>query len=152
MSSTETATKTVKQVEKLTGIPRRKVKYFIERGIFLPSKKSDSGYWLYSDSDVERLQFIALCKELDWPDDILKTMLANPDFPWLKELDRQIERLREKACLCENKLIAVRFLREQVSTGSTATLETLHQEVLAIIAGGAPALEMLKEKNDNRRG
>ena len=41
--SGKTATgKTIGEVEKLTGIPKRKLKYFIEQGLVQPSQKSES--------------------------------------------------------------------------------------------------------------
>ncbi len=145
MNTTELAVKTVGEVEKLTGIPRRKIKYFIERGIFLPSEKSESGYWLYSDLDVERLQVIALCKELAWPDGELKAMLDEQEFLRLEELDRQICRLSEQVRLSENRLLAARYLRARLARDGAQPLDRLHGEVLAILAGGAPALERLNQ-------
>ncbi len=143
MNTTKLAVKTVGEVEKLTGIPRRKIKYFIERGIFIPSVKSESGYWLYSDLDVEQLQVIALCKALDWPDGTLKTMLTGPASLRLDELDRQICRLSEKTRLSENRLLAARYLRGRLVAGGARPLDQLCREVTAILDGGLPVLERL---------
>lgn len=145
MNTTKSAVKTVGEVEKLTGIPRRKIKYFIERGIFVPSEKSESGYWLYSDMDVEQIQVIALYKELDWPDEVLKTMLAGHDFWQLEELDRQICRLSEKYRLSENRLLAARYLRERLAASGPQPLAELRRDVLAILDGGISVLKRMKE-------
>lgn len=143
MNTTKSAVKTVGEVEKLTGIPRRKIKYFIERGIFVPSEKSESGYWLYSDIDMEQLQVIALCKELAWPDEALKAMLAGREYLRLEELDRQICRLSEEYRLSENRLLAARYLRDRLAAGGAQPLDRLFREVLAILDGGMPAPEKL---------
>lgn len=144
MNTTKLAVKTVGEVEKLTGIPRRKIKYFIERGIFVPSEKSESGYWLYSDIDVEQLQVIALCKELDWPDGALKAMLAGREYLRLEELDRQIGRLSENCRLSENRLLAAQYLRGRLAAGGAQPLDELRRDVLAILDGGRPAFERLR--------
>ena len=59
--------KTIGEVEKLTGIPKRKLKYFLEQRLVQPSQKSESGYWLYSDEDMKRVQLVSLCQKLDFP-------------------------------------------------------------------------------------
>ena len=143
MNTTKIAVKTVGEVEKLTGIPRRKIKYFIERGIFVPSEKSESGYWLYSDIDMEQLQVISLCKELDWSDEDLKAMLAGRECLPLEELDRQICRLSETYRLSENRLLAARYLRDRLAAGGAQPLDRLRRDVLAILDGGMPAFERL---------
>ena len=143
MSCTGTALKTVGEVEKLTGISRRKVKYFIERGILRPSGRSESGYWLYSKEDMENLRLVWLAKELDYPDNALKAMLAEPNYTWFSDLDLQIAILSEKRQQSENKLLAARFLKNKLSKGSKPKVEDLFQEVLAIINGDDPAPEEL---------
>lgn len=139
MSCTQEALRTVGEVEKLTGIPRRRVKYFIERGILRPSGRSESGYWLYSDGDLRNLRLVWLCKELEYPDSVLKAMLSDPDFPWLAELDRQIGALTERRRQCENKLLAARFLKDRLSRGGSPEVDELCREVLSIINGESPA-------------
>ena len=66
MSSTKMVGKTIGEVEKFTGIPRRTLKYFIERDIMHPSCKSESGYWLYTEEDVRITQIIALLRNLGY--------------------------------------------------------------------------------------
>ena len=145
MSCSDEALRTVGEVEKLTGIPRRRVKYFIERGILRPSGRSESGYWLYSGADMKRLRLVWLCKELEYPDSVLKAMLSDPDFPWLAELDRQIGALAERQRQCENKLLAAQFLKDRISRKDAPGFEDLYREVLAIISGRNSALKALSQ-------
>ena len=46
------AGKTIGEVERL--IPKRTIKYYVERGILVPDCKSVSGYWLYRGSAAHR--------------------------------------------------------------------------------------------------
>ena len=91
--------KTIGEVEKLTGIPKRELKYFIEQRLLQPSQKSESGYWLYSGEDIKRARLAALCRELDIPVRAIRVILADPSRHWQQELERQIIRLTDKLSL-----------------------------------------------------
>ncbi len=59
--------KTIGEVEKLTGIPKRELKYYIEQRIMRPSQRTDNGYWLYSEEDIQKARLASLCRSLDFP-------------------------------------------------------------------------------------
>lgn len=109
--------KTIGEVEKLTGIPKRKVKYYIERRLITPTQKSDSGYWLYSDKDIRDLRLISLCRELEYTDDQIRDLLAAPGICWQTELSRQIDRLRKKCARAENRLLIAEYMRYRSRAG-----------------------------------
>lgn len=103
--------KTIGEVEKLTGIPKRKLKYFIEQKLVQPSQKSESGYWLYGDEDIWKAQLAFLCWELDFPVRAIRNVLADPSSYWQKELERQIICLADKKTRTETQLARARSLR-----------------------------------------
>ncbi len=78
--------KTVKQVSDLTGLSVRMLHYYDEIGLFKPSQVSESGYRLYSDSDLEILQQILFFKELDFPLKEIKLIMESPSFDKQKAL------------------------------------------------------------------
>ena len=48
------------RVERLTGIPRQRVRYYREKGI-IPSRKEKAGsrqFYVYQDEDIEKLKWI----------------------------------------------------------------------------------------------
>ena len=96
MSGKRDIGKTIGEVEKITGIPKRTLKYFIEQKLIQPSRKSESGYWLYSEEDVRRAQLAALCRELEFPNRTIRSILADPSKRWPEELERQVTRLAER--------------------------------------------------------
>lgn len=121
--SGKTATgKTIGEVERLTGIPKRKLKYFIEQGLVQPSQKSESGYWLYSDGDMKRVQLASLCQELDFPARIIRAILADPSRRWQKELKKQIIRLTDKKVRTETQLARAESLQLNWKTEKWASL------------------------------
>ena len=111
MSGKKATEKTIGEVEKLTGIPKRKLKYFIEQRLVQPSQKSESGYWLYSDEDIKKVQLASLCWELDFPIPVIRNVLTDPSDHWQKELERQIICLADKKTRIETQLARARSLR-----------------------------------------
>ncbi|MGT2757697.1 MerR family transcriptional regulator [Streptococcus ovuberis] len=59
--------KTVKEVSQLAGVSVRTLHYYHEIGLLCPTQVTDSGYRLYDDKALMRLQDILLFRELDVP-------------------------------------------------------------------------------------
>ena len=127
MSGTKATGKTIGEVEKLTGIPKRKLKYFIEQGLVQPSQKSESGYWLYSDEDMKRVRLASLCQELDFPARSIRTILTDPASYWQEELERQVTRLTDKKARTETQLTHVEALLRNWKSEKWASL--VHQVI-----------------------
>ena len=58
---------TVHEVSKLAGVSVRALHHYDRIGLLHPAEVSDAGYRLYDDTALERLQFILLFKELEFP-------------------------------------------------------------------------------------
>lgn len=80
---------TISQVAALTGISIRTLQYYDEIGLLKPSELTPSGYRLYNDKTLQRLQQILFFKELGFKLKDINEILQKPDF------DR-IEILRSK--------------------------------------------------------
>lgn len=87
---------TVKEVSKLTGVSIRTLQYYDAIGLLLPTEYTETGYRLYDDTVMQRLQQILLYKELEFPLKEIKTILNAPDFDRNKALEQQIEMLLMK--------------------------------------------------------
>ncbi len=127
MNSTKVTGRTIGEVEKLTGIPKRKLKYFIEQKLLQPSQRSESGYWLYSDEDIRKVQLVFLCQSLDCPDCAIRAILADPVRHWPGELERQIARLLDKRDRIAVQLARAEALRR--SGGVWEATETYFREL-----------------------
>ena len=86
---------TVKEASRLTGISIRTLQYYDKLGL-LPAMRTESGYRLYDDAALERLQQILLFRELEFPLRDIRTILDNPNFDRRKALRQQIELLTLK--------------------------------------------------------
>ncbi|MCD8799919.1 MerR family transcriptional regulator [Mammaliicoccus sciuri] len=71
---------TVKEIAQLVGISVRTLHHYDEINLLNPSNVSSSGYRLYSDENVDRLQQILFFKELDFPLKKIKEILDDPSF------------------------------------------------------------------------
>ena len=88
--------RTVHEVSELVGVSIRTLQYYDKIGLFHPSEYTESGYRLYDDTDLERMQQILLFRELEFPLKDIKKIINNPDFDKFKALEQQIELLTLK--------------------------------------------------------
>ncbi len=84
---------TVNEVSKIAGISVRTLQYYDKIGLLPPSGFTDSGYRLYNEDSLERLQTILLFRELEFPLKEIKEIIENPDFDRGKALSEQIKLL-----------------------------------------------------------
>lgn len=94
--------RTVNEVSKLTGVSIRTLQYYDTIGLLKPVGYTESGYRLYDDTSLERLQQILLFRELEFPLKEIKKILDAPNFDRNKALEQQIELLTMKKEHLEN--------------------------------------------------
>ncbi len=83
--------KTVGEVSALAGISVRTLHHYDERGLLSPSARTDSGYRLYSESDLERLQEILGWRALGFSLDEIGSLLDETGHDRLSALRTQRE-------------------------------------------------------------
>lgn len=88
--------RTVNEVSKLTGVSVRTLQYYDKIGLLKPTGYTESGYRLYDDTALERLQQILLFRELEFPLKEIKDIISAPDFNRTKALEQQITLLTMK--------------------------------------------------------
>ena len=111
-SSTQTG-KTIGEVAKLTGTPKRKLKYMIERNIMQPSQRTETGFWLYSEKNIQIVRTITLLQQLGFDEKRIRTLLAAPISQWPENLEEQISLLTERRKRIEDQLFLAEILRCQ---------------------------------------
>lgn len=80
------------EVSERTGLSLRTIRYYGEVGLAEPSARTEGGFRLYTDDDVERLLQIKRMKPLDLPLERMRELLTALD-----ELDGNRPRTRERA-------------------------------------------------------
>lgn len=109
---------------RLAGVSVRTLHHYEELGLLHPSRHAESGYRLYTDEDLERLQQILFYRELGLGLDQIGEVMNAPDFN------------RREALLKQRRLLAQQIVRLE------ATLQ-LVDKTLASLNGG---FRMTKEE------
>ncbi|MBR0464262.1 MAG: MerR family transcriptional regulator [Clostridia bacterium] len=103
--------RTVHEMSKLTGVSIRTLQYYDKIGLLHPAEYSASGYRLYDDAAMEKLQQILLFRELEFPLKDIKRIVDSPDFDKSKALEQQITLLTLKKEHIENLIDLARGLK-----------------------------------------
>ena len=85
--------KTVKEVSSITGVSVRTLHHYDAIGLLKPTKVTDSGYRLYDDAALARLQTVLLFRELEFPLQEIREILNRPNFDAKDALEDQIRLL-----------------------------------------------------------
>ena len=88
--------KTVKDVSDITGISIRTLRYYDEIGLLKPTQLTETGYRLYDNQALARLQEIIFFKELEIPLSDIKIILENPNYNRKQALLNQKSLLEQK--------------------------------------------------------
>lgn len=102
---------TVNDVSKLTGVSVRTLQYYDRIGLLKPSAYTESGYRLYDDTALEKLQQILLFKELEFSLKEISRIIDAPDFDRNKALEQQIQLLTMKKEHLENLIDFARGIK-----------------------------------------
>ena len=81
---------TVNEVSRLSGVSVRTLHYYDEIGLLHPAQITASGYRLYGEAELERLQNIMLFRELQFPLKEIRRILDSSDFDRTQALEQQI--------------------------------------------------------------
>ena len=98
--------KTISQVASLTGISTRTLQYYDEIDLLKPSELTPSGYRLYNDEALEKLQQILFYKELNFKLNEIKEILQKPEYDKIEAFKKQKKLLSLKRSRID-KLIAL---------------------------------------------
>ncbi|WP_407691223.1 MerR family transcriptional regulator [Saccharopolyspora mangrovi] len=90
------------EVAERTGLSLRTIRYYEEVGLVVPSARSQGGFRLYTDPDVDRLELIKGMKPLGFQIDEMRDLLALLDpVPGSPEVEDPQRRLAEFSATAE---------------------------------------------------
>lgn len=87
---------TVQKLGRMAGISPRTLRYYDEIGLLKPGRINSSGYRIYGESEISRLQQILFYRELGVSLDSIKNIVTAPSFDGAKALREHHEKLLEK--------------------------------------------------------
>ncbi len=87
---------TVKKLSMLAGISTRTLRYYDEIGLLKPARTNSSGYRIYGQSELDKLQQILFYKELGLELERIMDILNDPTFDAIAALKTHQKKLIEK--------------------------------------------------------
>lgn len=98
---------TVGQLASMAGVSVRTLHHYDEIGLLTPTARSESGYRLYGEDDLYRLQQVLLYREMGLPLREIGRILDGPSFDQMRALEQHRENLRRQAARLERLLRTV---------------------------------------------
>lgn len=89
-------TYSVKRLAALAGVSVRALHLYDEMGLLSPAHRTESGYRMYGEEQLLRLQQILLYKEMEVPLQEIKEILDDPDHDTLRALQRHLATLKKR--------------------------------------------------------
>jgi MerR family transcriptional regulator, thiopeptide resistance regulator len=111
---------TVSQVARLSLVSVRTLHHYDEIGLLRPSGRSEAGYRLYDQRDLERLQQILFFRELEFPLEEIGRIVDDPGFDIPAALRMQRQMLSEKSVRLQALVEAIDAAIERHEKGAAA--------------------------------
>jgi len=87
---------TVQKLAKLAGVSARTLRYYDQIGILTPARINSSGYRIYAQAEVDKLQQILFFRELGVSLEKIKEIITAASFDSLRALKEHKEKLLDK--------------------------------------------------------
>ena len=117
----------VGELAKRTGVSVRTLHHYDSLGLLSPSHRSESGYRLYTGSDVQRLQQILSLRTLGFSLDEIKELLSRPGITPERVLQLQITSLKERIGLQQRLCQRLESIAERWRADETVPTEEFLQ-------------------------
>jgi len=85
---------TVKKLAKIAGVSTRTLRYYDQIGLLTPCRVSSSGYRIYGQAEVDKLQQVLFYRELGITLEEIKRIINDPDYNVFSALEEYREELR----------------------------------------------------------
>jgi DNA-binding transcriptional MerR regulator len=104
--------KTVKEVSRISGVSVRTLHPYDAIGLLKPAQVTESGYRLYDEDALGRLQTILMLKTLEFPLKEIKAILDAPNFDAVAAMEQQIQLLELRRAHLDGLIAHARKIKE----------------------------------------
>lgn len=98
---------TVQKLAQMAGVTSRTIRYYDEIGILKPARINSSGYRIYGQAEVDKLQQILFYRELEVDLEHIKEIVTSPTFNEVKALKEHRDKLLTKQKQLETLIATV---------------------------------------------
>lgn len=124
----------IKDISSITGLSIRSLQYYDEIALLKPAMRSETGYRLYSDEDLLRLQQVVTLKFLGFSLSSIKNILQQPTFEILPTLCLLSKALEEKAGRIQKAADLTTYIRSQIEANETVNWHSMLQIITILEA------------------
>jgi DNA-binding transcriptional MerR regulator len=125
---------TVQNLGKLAGVSTRTLRYYDEIELLKPARINSSGYRIYGQAEVDRLQQILFYRELGVSLDSIKEIITAPSFNGANALREHHEQLLDKRkqldLLIANVEKTIAFTEGRITMTDTEKFEGFKQKMI----------------------
>ena len=126
---------TISKLAKLAGVSSRTLRYYDEINLLKPSRINSSGYRIYSQKEIDRLQQILFFRELDVDLETIIQIMNEPNFDPLTALNRHYKELVQKRARLD-KLIesidkTIAHQKGEIHMSNTEKFEAFKENLIA---------------------
>lgn len=132
-----TPTLHIGEVADRVGISLRTVRYYEEQGLFQPAGRTDGGFRLYTEAQVDRLLFIKQMKPLGFTVEEMRDLLTARDEFDHKNAKRRKAAEDQIATFARDAAERCDKLRDQLSRAEEFAQQLAHHAPAATSPGGA---------------
>lgn len=130
---------TVGEAAQTAKVSVRTLHHYDRIGLLKPSGRSEAGYRLYSETDLQQLMQVLLFKELGFSLDEIARIMSDPDYDRTDALRAQRALLAEKIRRTESTIAAIDHAIEMTEGGTTMTKEETSKMFTELFDGFDPA-------------
>ncbi|MFF5994155.1 MerR family transcriptional regulator [Lysinibacillus sp. KU-BSD001] len=124
----------IQELARLSGVSTRTLRYYDQIGLLIPMKKEDTGYRVYNQGHVDRLQQILFYRELDMPLAQIKAVLDAEGFEQLESLRYHQRTLQQKQRhiteLLETVIMTIQSIEEGITMSNEQKFEVFKQQLI----------------------
>lgn len=126
---------TIKKLAQLSGVSTRTLRYYDEIDLLKPARVNSSGYRIYGQQEVDRLQQILFYRSLDMKLETIKDILEKTDFNFESALEHHYQELIQKRRQIDQLLLTVEktlsYHKGEIRMTDTEKFAAFKQEKLA---------------------
>jgi DNA-binding transcriptional MerR regulator len=142
----------VGELAKRTGVSVRALHHYDEIGLLSPSQRSESGYRLYAEADVARLQQIRSLRALGFSLEEARDFLKRPEVTPDRVLQLHIARLKEQIAaqqsLCDRLEQVSRYWRSDQNVPTEELLQIIEVTNMTAKYYTPEQMEQLKQRRE----
>lgn len=122
----------VGDLAKQTGVSVRTLHYYEEIGLLSPSGRTETGYRLYANNDIIRLQQIVSLRQIGFSLEEIRGCLEQRNFSLEQIIQLHVARLKEQIDLSHRLLNRLESISSSLQSAESVSVENLIQTIEAI--------------------